>query len=395
MKSSSPLVSNVKSLPVSPTAASCASALVTKAVRRAVVLDARDDTGHWLAHRLADPPPTSERGRGGRGMSYAEAEPHMRRYWAEVVAALPKPGEPYYTEEKALQQLRAACEEVVASESRRFNINTAKSILHRPPMPYLIEGLIPKRGIGQFFGPAYRGKSYIKIAMKLALANGLDSCLGLNIATTGPVLDVYEEGAGDLHERLAAWLSLNPRCTLDNYLIMEEQALDLPARRTSRRSSRRSSAWCGDSPPVLTTFDTQAAHMPGTDEREKDFGVAIANLRAIAQATGGAVQTVHHTGWDESRVRGSSMQRAAWDFQYSFNGRLLVPTKLRAFDHHMLDVPIAPKSVLLTASSSQPAGERGRRVRHGRRAATPSITARSHRRDPGHRRPPFCRAQVT
>ena len=54
--------------------------------------------------------------------------------------------------------------------------------------------------------------------------------------------------------------------------------------------------------------------MPNGDEdKAKDFTVIKKALQRIAHATGAAVGVVHHTGWDDSRERGSSRQRQALD----------------------------------------------------------------------------------
>jgi hypothetical protein len=64
----------------------------------------------------------------------------------------------------------------------------------------------------------------------------------------------------------------------------------------------------------LIIFDTQADHMPSGDEdRSKDFTVIKKAVQRIAQAAGAAVGLIHHTGWDDTRERGSSRQRQALD----------------------------------------------------------------------------------
>src|SRR5215218_5780879 len=54
--------------------------------------------------------------------------------------------------------------------------------------------------------------------------------------------------------------------------------------------------------------------MPNGDEdKAKDFTVIKKALQQTAHATGAAIGVVHHTGWDNSRERGSSRQRQALD----------------------------------------------------------------------------------
>jgi hypothetical protein len=69
-----------------------------------------------------------------------------------------------------------------------------------------------------------------------------------------------------------------------------------------------------DMPWRVIVFDTQADHMPSGDEdKSRDFIVVKRSIQRIAHETGAAVGLVHHTGWDDSRERGSSRQRQALD----------------------------------------------------------------------------------
>jgi AAA domain len=96
----------------------------------------------------------------------------------------------------------------------------------------------------------------------------------------------------------------------------------------------------------LIIFDTQADHMPNGDEdKAKDFTVIKKALQRIAHATGAAVGVVHHTGWDDSRERGSSRQRQALDVVIQIKDQRITNIKQKfghKFDPIMFAVEEAP-----------------------------------------------------
>lgn len=65
--------------------------------------------------------------------------------------------------------------------------------------------------------------------------------------------------------------------------------------------------------------DTLARHFSGGDENNTaDMNLFVANLDRLRLATGAAILVVHHSGLaDGKRGRGSSVLRAALDFEYS------------------------------------------------------------------------------
>ena len=96
----------------------------------------------------------------------------------------------------------------------------------------------------------------------------------------------------------------------------------------------------------LIIFDTQADHMPNGDEdKAKDFTVIKKALQRIAHATGAAVGVVHHTGWDDSRERGSSRQRQALDVVMQIKDQRITNIKQKfgqKFEPIMFTVEEAP-----------------------------------------------------
>ena len=200
----------------------------------------------------------------------------------------------------------------------RLNLRQAAEIMQieRPEM--LIEDVLPPGGLFQIFGQTGEYKSFIAVAMLGAVANGVD-WLGKKVTESGDVALILGEGGFDAGDRLKAWLHGNPRCTADRMLYSVEEGLDLMDGAQvdeiiEELASDPTKKW------KLIIFDTQADHMPSGDEdRSKDFTVIKKAVQRIAQATGAAVGLIHHTGWNDSRERGSSRRRQALDVVMQIN----------------------------------------------------------------------------
>jgi hypothetical protein len=107
-------------------------------------------------------------------------------------------------------------------------------------------------------------------------------------------------------------MSGHPGCRDDRILYSIEEGLDLMDRQQVDQIIEDLLVFANDWKLII--FDTQADHMPNGDEdKAKDFTAVKKALQRIAHATGAAVGVVHHTGWDDSRERGSSRQRQALD----------------------------------------------------------------------------------
>lgn len=163
------------------------------------------------------------------------------------------------------------------------------------------------------------------------------------------------EGGFDAGDRLKAWLHGNPECTADRMLYSVEEGLDLMDGKQvdqiiEELTSDPTKEW------KLIIFDTQADHMPSGDEdRSKDFTVIKKAVQRIAQATGAAVGLIHHTGWDDSRERGSSRQRQALDVVMQIKDQRITNIKQKygpKFEPIMFAVEEAPGTGSIFVRSS-------------------------------------------
>jgi Bifunctional DNA primase/polymerase, N-terminal/AAA domain len=235
-----------------------------------------------------------------------------------------------------------------------LNLRQASEIMRMERPEMLIEDVLPPGGLFQIFGQTGEYKSFIAVAMLGAVANGGD-WLGKKVTESGDVALVLGEGGFDAGDRLKAWLHGNPGCTADRMLYSVEEGLDLMDGEQvdqiiEELTSDPTKEW------KLIIFDTQADHMPSGDEdKSKDFTVIKKAVQRIAQATGAAVGLIHHTGWDDSRERGSSRQRQALDVVMQIKDQRITNIKQKygpKFEPIMFTVEEAPGTGSIFVRSS-------------------------------------------
>jgi hypothetical protein len=192
-----------------------------------------------------------------------------------------------------------------------------------------------------------------------AVANGIP-WLGHEVNQSGHAALILGEGGLDLGERLSSWLHGNPRATDDLMLFSVEEGLDLMDQQQVDQIIDELVEFADDLKLII--FDTQADHMPNSDEdKAKDFTVIKKALQQIAHATGGAVGVVHHTGWDDSRERGCSRQRQALDVVMQIKDQRITNVKQKfgpKFEPIIFTVEEAPVTgsifVRLSTEAEQP-----------------------------------------
>ena len=203
-----------------------------------------------------------------------------------------------------------------------LNLRSSAEIREMPDPPYLVNGVMPEGVIFQVYGPAGQFKSFLVLDVLLSVANGVP-WMGHGVTRAGPVVYVLSEGRQDVGARTRAWLDAHPGCTDDSLLWSVEQGLNLLDGETVESIVTRL-----PEDTVMVVFDTQQDHMVGGDENSsRDMGVLIEAFKQIRRRTGAIVGTVHHTGWDTSRERGSSAQRGKFDLVIPVNQRVIACKK--------------------------------------------------------------------
>lgn len=178
-------------------------------------------------------------------------------------------------------------------------LKPSEVIKRTPPRP-LIRGLLNLDSESWIIGAPGSKKSFVATDMAGHVAAGIP-WQSMKV-TQGRVVMVVAEGAGGLGPRLAAWQLEHDRPLSEDIFILPRpvQAADLAAWAVLIEACRRVG-------PALVVLDTQARITVGLEENSaKEMGIYIEAVRAIREATGACVLTVHHTGRQGGDARGSS-----------------------------------------------------------------------------------------
>lgn len=241
-----------------------------------------------------------------------------------------------------------------------------------PPPTWLVEGLIPEKGIVIPYGPPKAGKTFVALSMALHIAANRD-WMGRKV-NGGGVVYVAGEGVGGLSIRIKAM----------------RQAYEIPAnipfwvvpRAVNFRDPNAVKALYDaikatvlDEPISLVVLDTLARAMPGVDENSaEEVGVVVASCDELKFALGATIMPIHHAGKDIERgLRGSSAIHGALDTSLQITGtgdRVTVKNDNQkdaelapAFMLEMRTVPIgvgAQSSLVPFLIDEAPAEKRGR-----------------------------------
>ncbi|HET8666842.1 MAG TPA: AAA family ATPase [Terriglobales bacterium] len=178
---------------------------------------------------------------------------------------------------------------------------------------WLIKGVLPaSRDPIILFGASGSGKSFVAIDLCCAIARGIE-WRGHRVKR-GRVLYIAAEGSAGIGKRLRAY------CDHHN-IDMADLALDVVAAAPNILDKEDISELVKTlstfGPYVLAVVDTFAQVTPGANENSgEDMGPALANIKAVQEATGATVIAVHHAGKDLARgSRGWSGLKAAAEAQ--------------------------------------------------------------------------------
>lgn len=159
---------------------------------------------------------------------------------------------------------------------------------------WLIPGILGLNALSELFAPGGSGKSLVALDQALC------------VAQHAPVVYVAAEAAGEQEERVVAWCAHHGLDVGQLYFWPRPLMLKDPA------SVDAFLAEVLPIRPALIVLDPLAACMEGLEESSTgDMTVAVGALNRIREATGAAVNVVHHTGWTETHERGSSVLRNA------------------------------------------------------------------------------------
>lgn len=192
----------------------------------------------------------------------------------------------------------------------KFPVHSASELASRPPIQWLIKGIIPKADLVMLYGPSGSGKTFVALQLAAAIARGVE-WRGRRVAK-GRVIIIAAEGAGGVGKRVEAYAR-------EAGIALEDIAIGIiivpPNFCEKEDITELVKAILASGGADFIIVDTLAQVTPGANENSgEDMGVALANCRALRVATDAVVMLVHHAGKDVSRgARGWSGTRAAVD----------------------------------------------------------------------------------
>lgn len=177
---------------------------------------------------------------------------------------------------------------------------------------WLIDDWLESGQTAVLFGQSGHGKSFILADILSSIASGLDWC-GYPVRQ-GPVVALVGEGRRGFLRRLKAWkqrhgiterlpVYVSPAPVTLNVAESAQQVAAAIASVTAREGR----------PPVLVSCDTLRTHLKGDDNESEDTAAFFAGFRAAVAESRAAALTVHHSGHEGTRERGSSNIRAECD----------------------------------------------------------------------------------
>jgi len=201
-----------------------------------------------------------------------------------------------------------------ARTGRQARALSFDSILGLPGTEWLVEGILPVRGLAVLSGGEGLGKTFIALDLALTVASGGRFAGHPTLGRSA--LYVAAEGVDTLPQRLEAW-SLAHSGTRPSGFFALPHAVDLRDPASVNGVIREALAL--PEPVRLVVIDTLSRCMPGADENSsKDMSAAVAGLDSIRERTGATVLVLHHPlKSDRSAYRGHGSLAGAADTMLS------------------------------------------------------------------------------
>lgn len=197
-----------------------------------------------------------------------------------------------------------------ALAGNRYVFLPAAKFGSQTPSDFIVKGVLPRSGLVLLIGQSTAGKSFVALDLAGAVARG-ESWRGHKVKKSRVAI-IAAEGAGGFRKRLVAYaqhqgvelehLDISVLADTPNFLHKDDVKEVVLALNALGQIN-------------VLIIDTLAQVTPGGDENSaKDMGAALANCKALHQATGATVVLVHHVGKDQAKgARGWSGIKAAAD----------------------------------------------------------------------------------
>lgn len=226
---------------------------------------------------------------------------------------------------------------LLAAARSHFQLYARADLDTLPPPEPLIAGLLPRRGVAMLAGSRGLGKSLLTLSAAGAIATGLPTWAGKDVARPGPVLYCALEGFHGVPARVRAWETFYERRA--EGITWLSGPIDL-----KRGTEARMLGLLARDLGAVAVFVDSARATGAGKEDTADMGEFVRGLESVAATVDGLVMVLHNTGWDQSRERGSTLLPDACDTTLLLEGD---PEGLRTLRHRkhrdgdMLETPLA------------------------------------------------------
>ena len=192
----------------------------------------------------------------------------------------------------------------------RYRVETAYEIASRPPLAWLVRGVLPAAGLACMYGASGSGKSFLALDLAANVAAG-KPWFGHRVKQA-PVVYVALEGEAGFCQRVKAWQKHHGR-ELSTALRFVTQPLDI--RKSGDLDDIIDAVSAAGVAGGVLVIDTLNRAAPGADENSsKDMGDIIEGAKSLQSKLEGVVLLVHHPGKDATKgLRGHSSLYASLD----------------------------------------------------------------------------------
>jgi RecA-family ATPase len=183
----------------------------------------------------------------------------------------------------------------------RFKLLSLDEIENLPPLEWLIEELLPARGLAVLYGAPKLGKSFLALDWALSVAAG-KRWLG-RMVRKGDVVYIYAEGVSGLRSRTAAWAAEHGQKP-PGFRVLPI-ALSVPNSKDRAAFVAAIRATCTE--PRMIVIDTLARNFgPGDENNQQDMNGFVQGCDAL-----GGRSPVRRCWWYTTPARMRSGARGA------------------------------------------------------------------------------------
>lgn len=209
---------------------------------------------------------------------------------------------------------------IIEKENRRAR--SPFKLAHAGSMPltapeWLVKGFVERNSFGVLYGAFGTAKSFAALDYAFSIGTGTATFHGAE-TKAGPVIYVAGEGWQGLVRRLRAWEFIRGRSVRDAPVYFSNAPANLCDAEFFLYVKDAVTAIAEQgAAPSLIIIDTWSRNLAGDENSSLDSARAVQALDELRAPYDCAVMVVHHSGWDKSRTRGSTVLMAAADYAFS------------------------------------------------------------------------------